>query len=64
MVSVASQPAAETPGWDSNFAELRQHIEGISVARLANAGQFHLSRKSAEIRTRNGLSLERLAFLN
>ena len=56
--------AAEVPRWDSNFAELRQHVDGIGVARLAGAGQFHLSRKSVEIRTRNGLSLERLAFLN
>jgi hypothetical protein len=64
MVSVASQPAAKTPGWDSNFAELRQHIEDISVARLAGKYQpVHLS-ETVEIRTRNGLSLERLAFLN
>ena len=56
--------AAETPVRDSNVANLRQHVDGIGVARLASAGRFHLSRKSVEIRTRNCLHLERLAFLN
>jgi hypothetical protein len=55
---------AETSAWDSNLAELRQHIEDIGVVSLASAGQLYLSRKSVEIRTRNCLRPEGLAFFN
>ncbi len=55
---------AETSAWDSNLAELRQPIEGIGVVGLANSDQLYLSRKSVEIRTRNCLRPEGLAFCN
>ena len=56
--------AVETPVWDSNLAELRQHIDAIGVVTLASAGQSYLSREPGEIRTRNCLRCERLALLN
>jgi hypothetical protein len=53
-----------TPVWDSNDDELRQPLVGIGVVGLESAEQFHLSRKSVEIGTRNCLLRESLAFLN
>lgn len=64
MVSVASQLPRKHPSGIRTSLNLRNMLMELALSACRVPGPLYLSRESVEIRTANGLSPERLAFLN